>query len=59
MHVLRVVEFAELVRWHDDDVDSAHVERIGCSGDQLLKNVRYEDVRFKKLYLIDGFGYDP
>jgi hypothetical protein len=28
-----------MMRWHDDDVDSVHVERIDSSGDQLLKNV--------------------
>ena len=29
-----------LMMWHGDDVDSVHVERIGRSGEQLLKNVR-------------------
>ena len=28
--------------WHHADMDSVHVERIASSGDQLLKNVRYE-----------------
>ena len=28
--------------WLVDDVDGLHVERIGSSGDQLLKNVRLQ-----------------
>ena len=29
--------------WHKADVDSVHDERIGSSGDQLVKNVTYGD----------------
>ena len=36
-----------MLMWHHDDVDSVHVERIGSSGDQLLKNVRFFDVHHK------------
>ena len=34
-----------VLMWHEDDVDNVHVERIGSSGDQLLKNVRCVSLR--------------
>ena len=30
-----------LMMWHGDDIDNVHVERIGRSGEQVLKNVRF------------------
>uniref|UniRef100_A0A8R7TE43 Uncharacterized protein n=1 Tax=Triticum urartu TaxID=4572 RepID=A0A8R7TE43_TRIUA len=37
----------ELLTWLDNDVEGLHVEKIGCSGDQLLKNVRFNFISDK------------
>jgi hypothetical protein len=40
VYIFLIVHVFGALMWHHDDVDSVHVERIGISGDQLLKNVR-------------------
>ena len=41
-----------MMMWHDDDVDSVHVKRLGSSRDQLLKIVRFVVVTLDYLFLL-------